>query len=71
MYTSEWNSLFAIKIDDMFFLPLDKLDGLSLTTREWDVAQAVKHSAVKVWILRHGGLILHGGCICSLGYFPF
>ena len=36
-----------------------------------DIAQAVQHSAVKVWILLHGGLILHGGCICSLGYFPF
>ena len=23
------------------------------------------------WILLHGRLILHGGCICSLGYFPF
>ena len=39
---------------------------------EWeDVAQAVEHSAVKVWILLHGGSILHGGCICSLGYFLF
>ena len=36
-----------------------------------DVAQAVEHSAVKVWILLHGGSTLHGGCICSLGYFLF
>ena len=35
-----------------------------------DVAQAVEHSAIKVWILVQGGLILHGVCICSLGYFP-
>ena len=31
----------------------------------------VEHSAVKVWILQHRGLILHSGCICSLGYFLF
>ena len=36
-----------------------------------DVAQAVEHSSVKVSILLPGRLILHGGCICSLGYFPF
>ena len=36
-----------------------------------DVAQVVDHSAVKVWILLHGGSILHGGTICRLGYFPF
>ena len=36
----------------------------------WDVAQAVEHSVVMVWILLYGGSILHGGCICSLGYFP-
>ena len=36
-----------------------------------DVAQAVEHSAVKVQILLHGRLILHGGSIFSLGYFPF
>ena len=35
------------------------------------VAQVVEHSAVKVWILLYGGSILHGGCICSLGYFSF
>ena len=34
------------------------------------VAQVVKHSAAKVWILLHGRSILHGGSICSLGYFP-
>ena len=34
---------------------------------EWVIAQAVEHSAVKVWNLLHGGSILHGGCICSLG----
>ena len=28
-----------------------------------DVAQVVQHSAVKVWILLHGGSILHGECI--------
>ena len=33
--------------------------------------QVVEHSSVKVWILLHGGSILHAGCICSLGYFPF
>ena len=38
---------------------------------ERDVAQVVEHSAVKVWILLHGGSILHGGCIYSLSYFPF
>ena len=31
----------------------------------WDIAQAVEHSAAKVWI------ILHGGCISSLDYFSF
>ena len=36
--------------------------------REWDVAQAVEHPPVKVSIIRS---ILHSGCICSLGYFPF
>ena len=36
-----------------------------------DVAQVVEHSAVEVWILLHGESILHGRCICSLGYFPF
>ena len=30
-----------------------------------------EHSALKVWILVHGRSILHGGYICSLGYFPF
>ena len=39
------------------------VEALSLRGR--DVAQAIEHSAVKVWIL------LHGGCIFSLGYFPF
>ena len=37
----------------------------------WDVAQAVEHSAVKVWILLYARSILHGGCICSLGYCLF
>ena len=37
----------------------------------WDVAQAVKHTAVKVWVLLHGGSTMHGGNICSLGYFLF
>ena len=41
------------------------------STSERDVAQVVEHSAVKVWIIIHGGSILHGRCICSLGYFPF
>ena len=36
-----------------------------------DLAQVVEHSAVKVWILLHGGSIPHGRSICSLGYFPF
>ena len=36
-----------------------------------DVAQAAEHSGLKVWIFLHGGSILQGGCICSLGYFPF
>ena len=31
-----------------------------------DVAQAVKRSAVKVWILLYGGSIQHGGCICNV-----
>ena len=35
------------------------------------VAQEVEHSAVKVWIPLHGGLMPHGRCICSLGYFLF
>ena len=30
-----------------------------------DIAQAVKHSAVTVWVL------LYGGSIFCLGYFPF
>ena len=38
---------------------------------EQDVAQVVEHLAVKVWILLHGGSILHDGCIYHLGYFPF
>ena len=37
----------------------------------WEVAQAVEHSSVNVWILLHGESILHGGSIYSLGYFPF
>ena len=37
----------------------------------WDIAQAVEHSAVKVGILLNGRSILHGGCMCSLDYFPF
>ena len=32
------------------------------------VAQVVEHSPAKVGII---WLSLHGGCICSLGYFPF
>ena len=36
-----------------------------------DVAQAVEHSGVEVWILLHGGTILHSECIFSLDYFPF
>ena len=36
-----------------------------------DITQAVEHSAVKDWILLYGRSILHGGCIFSLGYFPF
>ena len=32
------------------------------------IAQVVEHPPVNVWIVR---LILHGRCICSLGYFPF
>ena len=36
-----------------------------------DVAQAVEHSAVKVWIPLHGRSILHARSICSLGYFQF
>ena len=36
-----------------------------------NVAQAVQHSAVKVFILLYGRSILHGRSICSLGYFPF
>ena len=35
------------------------------------VVQAVEHSAVRVWILKHGGSILHGRSICSLDYFAF
>ena len=35
-----------------------------------DVAQAIEHTAVKVWILLYSGSILHGECICSLAYFP-
>ena len=34
-----------------------------------NVAQMVVHSAVKVWILLHGGSIMPGGCVCNLGYF--
>ena len=37
----------------------------------WDAAEVVEHSDVKVWILLHGGSILHGGSLCNLGYFPF
>ena len=33
-----------------------------------DIAQAVEHSDIKVWILLYGRLILH---ICSLDSFPF
>ena len=43
-------------------------------THDWKqrhIPQVVEHSAVKVWILLHGELILHAGCICSLVYFPF
>ena len=36
----------------------------------WDLVQVVEHSDVTVWILLHGGSILHGRSI-SLGYFPF
>ena len=36
-----------------------------------DVAQAVERLPVKVWILLYGGSILHGRCVCSLGYFQF
>ena len=35
------------------------------STKGRDVAQAVEHCAVKVWI------ILHCRCICSWDYFPF
>ena len=37
-----------------------------------NLAQTFENSAVKDWILLHGGSILHvhGGSICSLGYFP-
>ena len=34
-------------------------------SRDWDVAQAVEHRPVMVWITRS---ILHSGCLCSLGY---
>ena len=44
---------------------------LLLKKKRCDVAQAVDHSAVKVWILLPGGSILHSRCICSLGYFLF
>ena len=50
---------------------LSQLNGTCYYWGRWDVAQVVKHSALKIWILLHGGSILHGGCICSLGYFPF
>ena len=33
-----------------------------------DIAQAVEHPPVKVKIIQSS---LNGGCICSLGYFPF
>ena len=36
--------------------------------RGHDIAWVVEHSPVKVGIIRLG---LHGGCICSLGYFQF
>ena len=41
---------------------------------EQDIAQAVDHTAVKVWILFNGRSIMpsdFGICIYSLGYFPF
>ena len=40
---------------------------LALKPQMWeqDVAQVVEESSVKMWIL------LHGGCIWSLGYFLF
>ena len=36
-----------------------------------DAAHAVEHSGATVWILLYGGSILHGGCICNLGYVLF
>ena len=36
-----------------------------------DIARVVERPVVKDWILLHGGSSLHGGFICSLGYFPF
>ena len=57
------------------------LHQLSVRAGDWHRGQrynhtarvrwGVEHSAVKVWILLHVGLILHGKSICSLGYFPF
>ena len=46
------------------------LTDFLLLTEGQDVAQAVEHSAMKVWILLHDGSILRGRCICSLGYVP-
>ena len=43
----------------------------TLVTKGRNVAQAIEHLAVKFCILLYGGLVLHGGCIRSLGYFPF
>ena len=40
--------------------------GDVFNSEERRVAQAVEHSAVKVWIFLHGGSILHDGRICSL-----
>ena len=39
--------------------------------RPWMLVGAVERTAVKVWILLHGRLILNGRYICSLHYFPF
>ena len=44
---------------------------LLLFVKRRDAAQAVDHSAVNGWILLPDRSILHGRCICTLGYFSF
>ena len=53
MHTYEYRSIYVI---------------VNVSYVQWDIAQAVEHSPVKVGIICTN---LQGGCICSLSYFPF